>query len=158
MTPAPVLESRQHRLLAAELFNHAWELLEKLDRTREEDEELIHAAHASRYHWRVAGTALNHARGDWQIARAYAELSVARPALYYARRCLDACSENTFSPCDCAFAHEGMARAHVVAGEMEEACRCIDRASRVGRDIEDDKDRDWLYKNLDEITATVNAP
>ena len=70
MTPAPVLDSRQHRRLADELFNHAWELLEKPDRTREEDEELIHAAHASRYHWGVAGTALNHARGDWQIARA----------------------------------------------------------------------------------------
>jgi hypothetical protein len=42
-----------HRRLAADLFNRVWELLEMPVRTREQDDEMVHAAHASRYHWGV---------------------------------------------------------------------------------------------------------
>ena len=39
------------RTLAADLFNHTWTLLETPDRTPAQDDEMIHSAHASRYHW-----------------------------------------------------------------------------------------------------------
>jgi DNA-binding transcriptional MerR regulator len=39
------------RLLAAQLFNETWRLMEKEERTRQDDDRMIHAAHASRYHW-----------------------------------------------------------------------------------------------------------
>jgi len=54
-----------HRQLAVDLFNHTWELLDKSERTQAEADEMIHAAHASRYHWGLAGTAVNLARGEW---------------------------------------------------------------------------------------------
>ena len=36
-----------HRRLGVDLFNEVWRLME----TREDDDRMLHAAHAMRYHW-----------------------------------------------------------------------------------------------------------
>ena len=41
------LDPATQRALAVALFNRVWELLEKADRTAEDDHELVNAAHAS---------------------------------------------------------------------------------------------------------------
>src|SRR4051812_28011006 len=53
------------RQLGVDLFNHTWTLLEKENRTPDEDDEMVHAAHASAYHWLHANGA-----GPRRIARA----------------------------------------------------------------------------------------
>jgi hypothetical protein len=45
----------ERRGLAVELFNLAWELLETPDRISEQDDRMLHAAHASRFHWGEIG-------------------------------------------------------------------------------------------------------
>src|SRR5439155_13917343 len=85
------ITAEQRRELAVDLFNHAWALLRLPERTPEQDDELIHAAHASRHHWSEVGTAANLARGEWQVSRVYAALGRAEPALHHARRCLAYC-------------------------------------------------------------------
>ena len=75
-------------MLAADLFNHVWTLLETPHRTPEQDDEMLHAAHASRHHWGEIGQPANLARGEWQCSRVYAVLGRAEPALWHARRCL----------------------------------------------------------------------
>jgi hypothetical protein len=54
------------RLLAAQLFNETWRLLELEGRGRDDDDRMIHTAHASRYHWgQVPGVTPAHlARGE----------------------------------------------------------------------------------------------
>jgi hypothetical protein len=47
-------EREAHRHFGAALFNHTWSLLDKPERSREEADETLHAAHASRYRWGVA--------------------------------------------------------------------------------------------------------
>jgi hypothetical protein len=47
------------RQMAVNLFNYTWELLDKPKRSQEENDTMIHAAHASRFHWGKVGTALN---------------------------------------------------------------------------------------------------
>ena len=47
-----------HKQLAAEYFNLTWDLLEKTDRAQEDNDEMIHAAHASRFHWGKVGNAV----------------------------------------------------------------------------------------------------
>ena len=44
-------------------------------RSREDDDRMIHAAHASRFHWGEAPECKpeNLARGDWQVSRVYRE-------------------------------------------------------------------------------------
>lgn len=137
-----------HRQLGVDLFNHAWTLLERESRTRDEDDEMVHAAHASAYHWRYAEGARpeNRARSEWQISRVYAVLGRAEPALFHAQRCLDHCLENGIADWDLAFAYEALARAHTVAGDGEEAKRHVARAREVA--IADDEDREHLEESL----------
>ena len=40
-----------HKVFSAEAFNSAWDLIEKADRTPEDDELMISLAHASAWHW-----------------------------------------------------------------------------------------------------------
>ena len=64
---APDLDQATRRALAVGLFNHTWTLLENPNRTPEQDDEMLHAAHASRYHWGEVGEPVNLARGEWQV-------------------------------------------------------------------------------------------
>src|SRR5690606_16440823 len=108
-------EARVHRRLAAELFNRVWSLLEQPDRDQAADDTMLHAAHASRFHWGEVGTPVNLARGEWQISRVYAVLGRAEPALHHARRCLEICEAHGIGDFDLAFAYEALARASAVA-------------------------------------------
>ena len=65
-------EPRDDRRLAVDLFNETWSLLDADGRTHAQDERMIHAAHASRFHWEQAGGAEQLVVGDWQIARSTA--------------------------------------------------------------------------------------
>ena len=64
-------EAEWHRKQAVDLFNFTWTLIDKPDRTSADDDRMIRAAHASRYHWGSVGTVINYLRGDWQIAHVY---------------------------------------------------------------------------------------
>ena len=138
-----------HRQLGVDLFNHAWTLLERAERTADEDDELLGAAHASRYHWSKASTDARHqARGEWQLARVYAVLGRGEPAVHHAQRCLDWCGRGEVEDWDVAFAHEALSRAYRVAGNAAEAERHKALARELGELIaaaEDREhfDRDW---------------
>src|SRR6266536_5996975 len=116
-----VMDSEVQRTLAADLFNYCWTLIEKPDRTERETDLMIDAAHASRFFWEDSGEPVNHARGEWQISRAYAEAKRPEPSLYHARRCLQVCEAHSIGDFDLAYAYEAMARAHLIAGEKDEA-------------------------------------
>jgi hypothetical protein len=73
------------RAVAARLFNDTWALLEKESRTAEEDDRMVHMAHASRFHWDNAGDDQHRAVGEGQVARVYAVLRRGEPALFHAR-------------------------------------------------------------------------
>jgi hypothetical protein len=141
------------RLLAAQLFNETWRLMEQDNRSQEDDDRMIHAAHASRYHWgQVQGaTPANLARGEWQISRAYAVLKRAEPALYHAHRVLDICEQHAIKDWDLAFAYEAIARAHAVAGEAGKARHYTDRALTAVKDITGEEDRALVLADLETI-------
>src|SRR5258705_12304023 len=111
------------KLLAVQLFNETWRLLELSGRSEHDDDRMIHAAHASRYHWGQvpSATPAHLARGEWQISRAYAVLSRAEPALYQARQVLDLCQQNGIGDADLASANEAPAGAHEIAGDAARA-------------------------------------
>ena len=73
-THAEALDAETERRLGVDLFNKTWTLMEKTDRTLEEDDEMIHCAHASAYHWLQVGTPANRARSEWQCSRVHAIL------------------------------------------------------------------------------------
>ena len=150
-TTAEPMQAEDERRLAASLFNRTWTLLEKEDRSRDEDDAMIHMAHASAYHWRQIGTPQNVARGEWQCSRVYAVLRRAEPCLHHAQRVLDICQENDLRDFDLAFAYEALARGHAVAGDAEQARAYTEQALAAAEDIAEADDRELLLTDLETI-------
>lgn len=141
--PLTDLDGATHRALGAAFFNHTWTLLEQPDRTPAETDEMIHAAHASRFHWsRADGVeVVNLARGEWQCSRVYAVLGRGEPALWHARRCLDLNEAAGTGDWDLASAYEAMARASAVIGDPVAAADWKARATAALDGITDPDDR-----------------
>jgi uncharacterized glyoxalase superfamily protein PhnB len=150
--------SAAERRLAAHLFNGVWQLLDKPDRTADEDDRLLHMAHASRYHWGQVGTAENRSRGEWQCSRVYAALGRSEPALYHANRNLEICDAHGIGDFDLAFAYEALARSWALAGDGERARAWLERARAAAVDIAEDEDRELLLADLATIVSGRTPP
>ncbi len=133
------LDPEAHRRLGVDLFNRCWTWMEKPARTQDEDDEMLHCAHASAYHWRQVGTRANFARSEWQCSRVYAVLGLAEPSLRHARRCLELveAAPAEMADWDLSGAYEALARAHAIAGDGDEAERYralgIEALARIGQ-------------------------
>ena len=99
-----------HRFFAANCFNAVWELLDKPDRTDEDDEQMIALAHASVWHWTQREDRLprNLSVGYWQLSRVYAILGHGERARHYGNLSLAAAQEE--EPFYLGYAHEALAR------------------------------------------------
>jgi DNA-binding transcriptional MerR regulator len=151
-TPAE-LPAEEERRLAADLFNHTWTLLERTGRTEAEDDEMLHAAHASRHHWGRVGGPQQVAIGEWQCARVYSVLGRAEPALHHARRCLAVTTANEVDDWLLASAHEAMTRAYVVAGDKAAAAAERELAEAALARITDPEEREVVAADLAGIPA-----
>jgi hypothetical protein len=141
-------EQEWHRKQAVDLFNFTWTLIDKPDRTSNDDDQMIHAAHASRYHWSISGTIVNFLRGDWLIAHVYTILGLAQSALYHAQHCLDQCLADDIGDFDLAYAYEAIARARACAGQTAEAQQYKQIADNAAKQIAEEEDRRQFQKDL----------
>jgi hypothetical protein len=152
----PPLTAEQQREQGAMLFNRVWEMLEMPDRTPALDDQMVHAAHASRWHWSQAGEVGGSeqlAVGEWQCARVYAVVGRGEPALHHARACLATCEEAGLGDWVLAAAYEALARASVVAGDAGEARAWLGRARTAAAVIAEEEDREVIEADLASITA-----
>jgi hypothetical protein len=142
-----------HRQLGVDLYNYTWTLLEKKGRTRDDDDELLNATHASAYHWSRAagGGPQNAARSQWQISRVNAVLGRGEAALYHAERCLEHCTENAIGDWDLAAAYEAVARAHKVMGNDAEFRRNLELGRDALAQIAEEEDREHIAEDLDAL-------
>jgi tetratricopeptide (TPR) repeat protein len=139
------------QLYFAKGFNgKTWELLDKGERTHEENELLVDYAHASLAHWRVVGTGVNLQRGVWMLARVYTVLGNTVLALQHAKHCLELTEQhkNLLADFDFAFAYECMARAQALAGNRAEALKYWDMADKAGEIIKDKEDRQIFFDDF----------
>ena len=149
MPDTPVkLGQAEQRQLAATIFNHVWDLLEKPDRSLAEDDEMLHGAHASRYLWGEVGDPVHWARGEWQCARVYAVLGRAEPALHHAGRCLELATQHDLGPFDLGAAYEAIARAYLVAGDAAKTAGHAALARAETSKVADAEDRAILEADL----------
>ena len=137
-----------HRKQAIASFNSAWDLMEKEERTREEDMHMIHMSHASRFHWGFAGSNLEAARGEWQISRVYSLLKYPESALIHGQYSLALCLENEIKDYDLAFAYEALARAQALAGNRQNARKWYKEALNAAEAISKNEDKDYFLSEL----------
>lgn len=141
-----------HRTFAVSLFNRAWELLDKGVRTADEDVEMLNASHASLYHWMQVGDAQNFNIGEWQLARVYAILKRAEPALHHGRRSLEIAEKATLPPFFIAYSHEALARGYALAGDADSMRKHLNSARTFTESVIKAEDRAMILKDLEGIT------
>jgi hypothetical protein len=137
-----------HKLLASQAFNAAWDLIDKPDRTPDEDAEMLQRAFASRWHWGFAGGPGQWATGDWQIAHCASLLGLGQLAQMYARRAFDICEREGWGDWQRASMLEGMARAAAAAGDNAEHAKYYALAEAAVAAIEADEDREVIASQL----------
>jgi DNA-binding transcriptional MerR regulator len=145
------LDKATQRRLGVDLYNSTWTLIEKADRTPAETDEMIHRAHASRWHWARVGEPVNLARGEWLCSRVYATLGRGEPALWHARRCVEideAIPAETREAWDLPAAYEAMARASFAAGDSASGGLWKAKAVEALASIEDADDRMPIEQDL----------
>jgi len=149
MSNAPLLnEPLAHTFFAAECFNRAWTLIEKPDRSADEDEAMRALSHASFWHWtqRDDCTVRNLAIAYWQLSRVYALLGRGDDATRYAELCLDHSKDEM--PFYLGYAHEALARAAMVAGNHQRMAQHLAKARQFAAQTTDTEERNMLDADL----------
>jgi hypothetical protein len=140
-----------HRYFAADCFNKAWELIEKKDRTAEENEQMIRLNQASLWHWTQRDDCTNRTMsvGCWQASRIFAVVGRTEEARRYGQLCLQ--YSDGEPPFYRGYAYEALARAEKVAGNASKAHDYLAEASRVAREVDDPVDQKYLLDDLEAL-------
>ena len=137
-----------HKAFAPGIYNRVWDLLEKEDRSSEDNETMINAAHASLYHWRSIGQPINLQRGQWMVANVYITLGMKESALHHSKICLDLTEEHKFDDFDLSFAYDGFARAQALNGNLEECAKYYELAKSAIELIKKEGDKNYSREVL----------
>jgi cation transport regulator ChaB len=151
-----------HKRFAVELFNHTWELYDKKERSRSDDEEMLNSAHASAYHWSQLKDVIGEERykqsfprAEYLISRVNWALGNAEASLRHAERSLEYCEEYGIADFDLAFAYEALARAHSLTGNQKERDRYVELAKKASDDIKKKEEKDAF---LSELASVPSSP
>lgn len=137
-----------HRHFAAACFNGVWDLLERPNRTPDDDVRLLAAAHASLWHWlqRPDCTPRNLSVGYWLLSRVQAVLGNGVEARRYGLLSLAAAAVEP--PFYQGYAHEALARAARVAGDSSLAELHLAEARRFAEQVAEADERTLLENDL----------
>ncbi len=112
------MSTSEDREVAVANYNRAQELLQ-IQRTPQQDHELLEAAFTSRHHWRLVGGEEQFAISDWLMSHIYVQFNEPRLAVEFALGSISH-SQNGFPFWLKASLHEGVARAYKCAGKLVE--------------------------------------
>lgn len=144
------MTQEEHKKLGIKYFNSTWDLIDKKDRTPEDNLEMIQSAHKSQHHWRHGGgTPLNLARGEWQISHMYAVLGMGEPALNHAFSYKAQVEENNIGDFDLVFVYEALAFAYKLLGMEEEKNQALEKGYKLIDQVEKKGDKDYCKTQLD---------
>jgi hypothetical protein len=133
---------------SAHCFNHAWDLLEKPDRTPDDEQLMVTLNQASIFHWRGRPdcSSKHLSIGYWQASRIQAVLANAQEAQRYADICLAYSGE--LEPFYLGYAHEALARAAALSGDTSGVAHHLAAAKAQAASVSRGDERDALLKDL----------
>jgi hypothetical protein len=142
-----------HKHFSVECFNKAWELMDKVERTDNDNEEMIRLSLASHWHWtqREDCNETNLSIGYWQTSRVYAMLAQGDNARSYAERCLAVSQGEGILPVYLGYAYEALARAESVAGDRGKMEKYLGEARRVAETMPNPEAKQRLLDDLNTI-------
>ena len=136
------------RRLAAQANNRAWRLSESPSRSPQEDEEMLQAAHASMYFWKLVGTDGNRAHAAQLVAHVYALLKLPNPATHFLAQAEPFFLEKDCEPWEKACAFAVKASVAAAARQSEVHARSYREAERLIAALPDPEDREILNATL----------
>jgi len=136
--------------MGIEMNNQTWGLLDKKDRSEQDNIRMINFAKASLYHWRKSDKyeVVNEQRGKWLISHVYAMLDKSGETLSYAKETLKITEDNNLKDFDLAYAYESMARAYSISENKDESEEWYKKAKAAGDLIADEKDKECFILDL----------
>ncbi|MBU0595837.1 hypothetical protein KJ567_04040, partial [Candidatus Bipolaricaulota bacterium] len=110
MTDVGFDTAKAHAFFAADCFSNTWGLIDKADRTPEEDERMLELAMASVWRWtkREDVAPNNLAVGYWQVSRIHALLGRASEARRYGKLSLVRGQKGGSDPFTIGYAYEAL--------------------------------------------------
>ncbi len=150
MNDAPAFDvAAAHKHFAAHCFNSAWDLIDKSNRTPEEDRLMVALNQASLYHWmnRADCTNENLSIGYWQASRIQSLLGNAAEATRQAEVCLG--YSGSLEPFYLGYAYEALARAAALAGNTNEGSEYKSRSEAQAALVQNASNRAALLSDLE---------
>ncbi|HCR54266.1 MAG TPA: hypothetical protein DIW27_07620 [Cytophagales bacterium] len=143
------------RRLASQANNRAWALAELPERTADQDEEMLQAAHAAMYFWKIVGNPSNRAHAALLLAHVYALNNLPNPAKHYLKQCQSVFLDRDCESWEKAFVHAISANVAAAAQETEEHMRHYQEAERLIASLQDEEDRKILNATMRVIPAPL---
>jgi hypothetical protein len=151
--PTPEEVALWQRRLASQANNRAWTLAEMLQRSPEEDEEMLQAAHAAMYFWNIVGNPSNHAHAAELLAHVYALLKLPGPAAHYLSKALPHFTQHDRAPGELAFAHAVAANVASAEGNAAAHAKHYSEAKAAATRITDPQTREMFAATLRVVPA-----
>jgi len=153
--PTPDEVSLWQRRLASQANNRAWTLAEMLQRTPDEEEEMLQAAHAAMYFWKIVGKPDNHAHAALLLAHVYALLKLPEPAAHYLGKAMPHFNQQS-APWELAFSNAVAANVAAARGDAAEHARHYAEAKACAERIADAQTRDAFVSTLRVVPAPIS--
>lgn len=140
-----------HKYFSAENFNRTWELIEKSERTDEENLAMLHAAIASLWHWSQHEdvSAKNLSVAYWQVSRACNLIQQPSLARTYGLQALK--YAESLDPFYKGYACETLARAEMQSGNRVIMLEYLNKARSFAQQVTQDEDKQLLLRDLESI-------
>lgn len=146
--PENLLPESWHRFFAITANNAAWDISDSLENVLNHT-ELLDAAHASAWHWRVAGTTINQMRSTMLLALIHARMDMGPSAWNYAESMKKYFTEISETPdWELAFVYAIHAWAALACGKLDEYKVSYHKASECLEAIKDPEDRAVVLKTF----------
>jgi len=146
--PENLLPESWHRFFAITANNAAWDISESLENVLNHT-ELLDAAHASAWHWRVAGTTINQMRSTMLLALIHARMDMGPSAWNYAESMKKYFTEISETPdWELGFVYAIHAWAALACGKLDEYKVSYHKASECLEAIKDPEDRAVVLKTF----------
>lgn len=141
-----------HRYFAMQSNNRAWALAVQ-DRSEAEDMEMLDAAHASAFHWNVAGDEIHRMRAGMLLAEVHALLGLGQTAFDHAERMRDFFLDRETPDWELAFVHAIHAHAAAIVGDADGHEASYAEAERAIEAIADPEDRRIVLETFDQVPS-----
>jgi len=140
-----------HRRFSVDCFNRTWSLIDKPNRTGDEDEEMVLLATASLWHWtrRADVTDRNLSIGHWLLSRVCALTGAGAAARRHGLRSLHRAAGSPPFYVGCA--HEAVARAASVLGDRSVFDAHLASARQAAAAVADPAERKALDDDLNTL-------